>query len=104
MAGLELRPARDSPGRFDHCVLSIFWSPHYCALPEARDDTQQCAHRRYGFVVHGLWPQRERDAPAFCRSRQPRMVKSPIVDRYLPIMPSPRLIEHPCASTGAAAL
>ena len=82
------------PGRFDYYVLSLSWSPHYCALPQARNDTLQCVEHRYGFVVHGLWPQGERDAPAFCDSGQPRQVKSQIVDRYLPIMPSPRLIEH----------
>lgn len=93
---LVLSPARagNDPGRFDYYILSLSWSPHYCALPEARDDALQCGGRRYGFVVHGLWPQRERGAPEFCRSSEPRQVKREIVEEYLPIMPRAGLIGH----------
>jgi ribonuclease T2 len=96
VAALVLAPAHadDLPGHFDYYVLSLSWSPHYCALPQARDDALQCAQRRHGFVVHGLWPQGKRDAPAFCASNEPQQVNGQIVSRYLPIMPSPRLIEH----------
>lgn len=89
-------PARadEATGRFHFYVLSLSWSPHYCALPEARNETLQCGSRRYGFIVHGLWPQGERESLAFCDSSQPRRVKNQIVSQYLPIMPSPRLIEH----------
>jgi len=86
--------AGNEPGRFDYYVLSLSWSPHYCALPEARDETLQCGGRRHGFVVHGLWPQQEGGAPEFCGSSQPRQVPPEIVEEYLPIMPSARLIGH----------
>lgn len=43
------------PGHFDYYVLALSWSPVYCERhPE---DRQQCGGRRYGFVLHGLWPQ-----------------------------------------------
>src|SRR5512134_2490010 len=87
-------PAGDEPGRFDYYVLSLSWSPHYCALPESRDETLQCGGRRHGFVVHGVWPQRDRGAPEFCGSSEPQQVQPEIVEQYLPIMPSPRLIGH----------
>ncbi|HSD59926.1 MAG TPA: ribonuclease T2 [Burkholderiales bacterium] len=86
--------AGNEPGRFDYYVLSLSWSPHYCTRPEARGETLQCGGRHPGFVVHGLWPQHERGAPEFCGSSQPQQVPREIVEEYLPIMPSARLIRH----------
>ncbi len=94
LAAASAAAAGGEPGRFDYYVLSLSWSPHYCALPQARDEALQCRERRYGFVVHGLWPQRERDAPEFCGGAQPRQVKREIAEEYLPVMPSPKLIAH----------
>lgn len=88
------RPAENTPGRFDYYVLSLSWSPHYCTRPEARDEETQCESGRYGFVTHGLWPQHWSGAPEFCLTGEPKQVRRQIVDQYLPIMPSPRLIEH----------
>lgn len=88
----ESGPGAAAP--FDYYVLSLSWSPQYCASPAGRDDRVQCEGRRYGFVAHGLWPQHERGSPEFCGTTQPRQVKPQIVDEYLPIMPSPRLIDH----------
>lgn len=43
-------------GDFDLYILSLSWSPEYCAAH--RDDQAQCAaDRHFGLVVHGLWPQ-----------------------------------------------
>ncbi|MCM5557724.1 ribonuclease T2 [Pleomorphomonas sp. NRK JP5] len=62
--------AADRPGRFDFYVLSLSWSPSYCeAEGGARDDAQCESGRRYGFLVHGLWPQYERGYPADCPTR-----------------------------------
>lgn len=53
-------------GRFDYYVLSLSWSPSYCAAePEAR----QCG-KGLGFVVHGLWPQFERGYPSNCSAER----------------------------------
>jgi ribonuclease T2 len=44
------------PGDFDLYVLSLSWSPDYCA--SHREDVTQCgADQHFGLVVHGLWPQ-----------------------------------------------
>jgi ribonuclease T2 len=45
----------DVAGRFDYYVLTLSWSPVYCE--KHPDDRQQCGSTRYGFVLHGLWPQ-----------------------------------------------
>ncbi|MBS1183128.1 MAG: ribonuclease [Proteobacteria bacterium] len=74
LAVLVLGPAAamagDTPGRFDFYVLSLTWSPSYCeAEGGERDDAQCQTGRRYGFLVHGLWPQYERGYLADCPTR-----------------------------------
>jgi len=44
---------------FDYYVLALSWSPGFCDLGGARKSPRQCASGAgYGFVVHGLWPDR----------------------------------------------
>jgi ribonuclease T2 len=82
-----------APGVFDYYVLSLSWSPQFCAGPAGAHDAVQCGEgRQFAFVVHGLWPQYERGFPEACAASLP--VESAIVDRMLPLMPSPRLIQH----------
>jgi ribonuclease T2 len=55
---------KNTPGDFDFYVMSLSWSPDYCA---GNDDPQQCsAGKQLGFVLHGLWPQYKRGYPADC--------------------------------------
>ena len=62
--------ADDVAGRFDFYLLSLTWSPSYCeAEGGARGDAQCDSGRRYGFLVHGLWPQYERGFPQDCPTR-----------------------------------
>ena len=61
-SALPVSPDQD----FDYYVLSLSWSPQYCAT-DGSDDTQQCSlGRKLGFVLHGLWPQYERGYPSYC--------------------------------------
>lgn len=51
--------AANKPAVFDYCVLTLSWSPTYCAeLDPGRADPQCSASgmRRYAFVLHGHWP------------------------------------------------
>lgn len=82
------------PGRFDYWVLALSWSPAWCAAKPANARTEQCASGRHsGFVVHGLWPQRDQGGfPADCAGPEP--VPEAVIGRMLPLMPSRRLIEH----------
>jgi len=79
----------DRPGQFDYYVLSLSWSPEYCA---GRGDPVQCATgRQLGFVLHGLWPQHERGYPSSCgRAKMPAHLRA----RYEGIYPSPKLLGH----------
>lgn len=54
-------------GVFDYYVLSLSWSPTWCALEgDARGSPQCDAAADFGWVLHGLWPQYHRGWPAFC--------------------------------------
>lgn len=83
------------PGEFDYYTLSLSWSPTHCELEGDRNGDEQCTGARpYAFVLHGLWPQYERDWPEFCRTRRRPWVPQSLIDRMLDIMPSPRLVIH----------
>lgn len=59
----------DKAGDFDYYVMSLSWSPAWCALTgEARGDPQCDAGNGRGWVLHGLWPQYEVGWPAYCSS------------------------------------
>ena len=56
-------------GDFDYYVLSLGWSPNWCALEgDTRHDDQCDARHDYGFTLHGLWPQYEAGWPSYCRT------------------------------------
>lgn len=56
-------------GDFDYYVLSLGWSPTWCALTgDARGDDQCDARHDHAFTLHGLWPQNDFGWPSFCRT------------------------------------
>ncbi|MCB2115238.1 MAG: ribonuclease T2 [Rhodobacteraceae bacterium] len=56
-------------GEFDYYVLSLSWSPTFCALTgDARGEDQCDARHDYSFTLHGLWPQNEFGWPSYCRT------------------------------------
>lgn len=91
------------PGQFDYYVLSLSWSPTWCATKAGREDGEQCASpRQLGFVVHGLWPQYAKGGfPEQCAAAQP--LPSPVIDSILPIMPSRKLVQHEWTRHGTCA-
>jgi ribonuclease T2 len=89
---------QNTPGQFDFYVLSLSWSPSFCAAAAERSADSaarqaQCGGRPYSFVVHGLWPQYDRGFPEFCQVPAPRLDRA-IVSSMLDLMPAPRLIFH----------
>lgn len=64
MARAEGEPA----GQFDYYVLSLSWSPTWCALEGDARNSPQC-DRSLGWVLHGLWPQFHRGYPSYCNTR-----------------------------------
>lgn len=93
------RNAAGQPGQFDYYVLSLSWSPQYCAAAASGDPTQ-CGGRPFAFVAHGLWPQYNAGGwPQNCGG-QPDVDRA-IVTKMLAIMPSPRLVTHEWETHGA---
>src|SRR5215510_3463080 len=91
----EQNQPRGQPGAFDYYLLSLSWSPEYCAGPGGENDHRQCREgRRYGFVVHGLWPEYENGYPQFCEGSS--QVSPHLIHTMLPIMPNEELIRHEC--------
>jgi len=88
---------QNKPGEFDFYVLSLSWSPSFCAEAAERNPDRkpqiQCGARPYAFVVHGLWPQYEKGFPEYCQVPAPRLSRG-IVSSMLDLMPSPRLVFH----------
>lgn len=88
-------PRHNAPGEFDYYVLSLSWSPSFCAAAAERGRAQraqaQCGGRPFSFVVHGLWPQYERGYPEYCERPAPRLGRD-IMTSMLDLMPAPGLI------------
>jgi ribonuclease T2 len=86
---------QNEPGQFDYYVLSLSWSPSFCAAAHerapARRPSPECGPRPFSFVVHGLWPQYERGFPEYCQVPSPRLNRG-IVSSMLDLMPAPGLI------------
>ena len=54
-------------GDFDYFILSLSWSPNWCANEGAEKGDPQCAAGAgYGWVLHGLWPQYDEGWPDYC--------------------------------------
>ncbi len=59
------RAEGERAGVFDYYVLSLSWSPTWCALEGEARNSPQC-ERALGWVLHGLWPQYSRGYPSYC--------------------------------------
>ncbi|CAN5322921.1 ribonuclease T2 [soil metagenome] len=85
------RPGGSPAGEYDYYVLSLSWSPVYCESHPR--DVAQCGGKRFGFVLHGLWPQFERGGyPSDCASSI--RLDEPAREYGTTIYPSPRLVAH----------
>jgi ribonuclease T2 len=96
---------QNTPGAFDFYVLSLSWSPSFCAEAEERGNggrSQQCSGRPFSFVVHGLWPQYENGYPEYCEQPSPRLARN-IMTSMLDLMPAPGLIYNEWDKHGTCA-
>ena len=94
-AGPSQADQTSPPGQFDSYLLSLSWSPQYCSAADRPErDPDQCGDgRRFGFVVHGLWPNNNRPPhPRDCAP--PSGVPPSLVREMLRIMPSAKLVQH----------
>jgi ribonuclease T2 len=85
-------------GDFDYYLVSLSWSPSYCVTHP--NDKRQCGGRGFGFVLHGVWPQKLTGGyPENCPvTSQP---SSGAIEKALAFMPSEKLIQHEWAKHGS---
>ncbi|MEY3219370.1 MAG: hypothetical protein RIT27_727 [Pseudomonadota bacterium] len=97
--------AQSNDKTFDYYVLVLSWSPDFCATnKKAQHDSQCDIGRKYGFVLHGLWPQYEKGYPADCNNEPiPKNLKN-----KCEVFPNAGLCQHEwqkhgtCSNLGAA--
>jgi ribonuclease T2 len=91
------RSASDGePGAFDYYLLSLSWSPAFCL---EKPGAAECnGPRRFGFIVHGLWPQYEKGWPENCNVHQP--VPDNVVTGISDLMPARGLVYHEWSAHG----
>lgn len=90
---------------FNYYVAVLSWSPDFCATNAKAATTPQCeVGRKYGFVLHGVWPQFEQGYPEDCSNEQiPNNIKN-----KCEIFPTVGLCQHEwkkhgtCSKLGAA--
>lgn len=84
------------PGVFDYYLLSLSWSPAFCLSDPG---AAECSGpRRFGFIVHGLWPQNEKGWPENCDVHRP--VPDSVVAAVADIMPARGLVYHEWSAHG----
>jgi ribonuclease T2 len=91
------KPRERTAGKFDYYAMVMSWSPTHCVTAEEGRDDEQCARidgLRYGFVLHGLWPQYQKGYPEACPIGKRPFVPNDVIQRMLDIMPSRGLVIH----------
>lgn len=97
-------PEPDGPTRrapIARYTLAVSWAPEFCRT-DRDPNSIECSGRsgRFGFVLHGLWPESASGpSPQWC-SVTPR--PSPrLIRRNLCMTPAPALLEHEWAKHGS---
>jgi ribonuclease T2 len=88
------RPAANSqPGAFDFYLLTLSWSPEFCAT---HPSSSECSAHP-GFVVHGMWPQNNDGTyPQNCST-----AAGPAnPEQHLDLIPTVSLVSHEWATHG----
>ena len=69
-AGMGLAQGEPA-GEYDYYVLSLSWTPTWCAIEGDGRGSPQCdTGQGFGFTLHGLWPQYEAGWPSFCATTE----------------------------------
>src|SRR5450631_3801838 len=84
-----------TPGVFDYYLLSLSWSPAFCLQSPSAAECN--GPRRFGFIVHGLWPQNEHGWPENCAGSE---LPDNVVQGISDLMPARGLVYHEWSAHG----
>lgn len=80
-------------------TLALSWSPQHCREKAGQTSFQCSRSNRFGFVVHGLWPDGRGAAwPQYCRPAKP--LPPAVLRRNICMTPSVDLLQHEWARHG----
>ena len=80
-------------------TLALTWSPQFCRGRRDESGFQCGGSQRFGFTLHGLWPDGEgRDWPQYCRPTG--LLPEPVIRAHLCATPSAQLMQHEWAKHG----
>ena len=80
-------------------TLAITWSPQFCRDPKGNSSFQCGGTNRFGFTLHGLWPDGvDKDWPQYCRPTA--IIPQAVVRRHICATPSAQLMQHEWAKHG----
>lgn len=81
-------------------TLAITWSPQYCRTHQRSPSAAfQCGANRFGFTLHGLWPDgKGAEWPQYCAATP--LLPAAVIRRNLCATPSPQLLQHEWAKHG----
>jgi ribonuclease T2 len=80
-------------------MLALSWSPEFCKAHPGADQAQQCGSKKFGFILHGLWPDgSSKDGLQWCKPAV--SVPAEIVRQSFCAMPSVKLQAHEWAKHG----
>ena len=91
------KPRQNVAGEFDYYTLVLSWSPTECIASSSGRKDAQCARgdgKRYGFLLHGLWPQYAKGYPEHCPVRRRPFVPDAVIDAVRNVMPRRGLVIH----------
>lgn len=92
------QPARIVP--IDGYTLALIWTPQHCRRAVPGAESFRCTGgRRFGFSLHGLWPDGEgKSWPQWC-APAPILSRATIAAHFC-ATPSPQLLQHEWAKHG----
>lgn len=81
-------------------TLAVSWSPQYCrGRAGTPRDSFQCGANRFGFTLHGLWPDgKGAEWPQYCAPTA--LLPAAVIRRNLCATPSAQLLQHEWAKHG----
>lgn len=81
-------------------TLALSWSPEYCASRFPGGGFQCSGGNRFGFVLHGLWPEgKGQNWPQWCAPVAP--IPHEVLRENLCTIPGERLMQHEWAKHGS---